>query len=296
MRYLILLGMLLSCTAAYADSDEVGFFLMEERECSIENRNRQCLQGEGLFEGDTIKLSLSRKPGELPIRWISQYARLEPIVPGQYQVVYRPPAKKSVLVSLALDFLGFTRERSRRWTAIAATRGAPYQPRSQRPAESATLMPGQPVRFSWCGRTAQRIVVKDPEMKVVFARPVRGLSSVLLNPDELPLRRYVAYTWDVIGSRSAQKRALRMLAPESVAVVRAAFLELEEKEDLEESEKVIAKASFVQVMTETYPEEVGLNWLSDQLLEELDEDALSKEESGMVRYLKRKNRIRPCGS
>jgi hypothetical protein len=296
MRYLIVLGMLLGSTAAYADSNEVGFFFTEDRECSIENRNRQCLQDEGVFEGDLISLPLAMRPDDLPIRWISRFARLEPVVPGKYKVVYRPPAKKSVLVSLALDMLGFTRDRSRRWTAIAATRGAPYQQRCQRPAEAATLLPGQPVNFSWCGRGAQRLLIKDDAGKIVFARPVRSLSSTLLNPDELPLQSGVTYTWDVIGSRSSKKTELTMLAPESAAVVRAAFLELDEREDLEVNEKVIGKASFVQFMTEAYPKEVGLNWLSHQLLEELDEDALPEETRGMVRYLKRRTGIRPCGS
>lgn len=295
MRYFILLGVLLTYSAAYAGSQEIGFFTSGERECRIENRNRRCQKDEGLMAGDIVRVPINKKHDGLPIRFMD-FAQLEPIVPGKYRVVYRPPAKKNVLVSLALNFLGYTRDRSRRWTAIAATRGAPYQPRCQRPAESATLLPGQPVAFSWCGRAAQRIVIRDPDRKVVFAQPVRGLSSVVLKPDELPLQPGVAYSWDVIGSPLARKGEVRLLDPESTAVVRQAFQDLDKRKDLQKNEKVFAKASFVQVMTESYPDEVGLKWLSYQLLEELDEDALSQEERGMVRYLERKSDIRPCGT
>lgn len=295
MRHLVLLAVLLSSSAAYAGSGEVGFFTADEAGCLIENRNVRCAQDEGLVEGDMLKVPLTKKPEELRIRFISKYAQLAPVVPGKFKVTYHAPKKKNVLVALAMDFLGFNRDRSRRWTYVAATRGAPYQPRCQRPAEHATLLPGQPVTFSWCRRNAQRIVVRDPDMKVVFARPVRGLQSVQLAPEELSLRPGVTYSWDVVASPPSTNRDVKMLDAESAAVVRAAFEELEEKKDLEENEKLIAKASFVQHLTERYPEEVGLTWLSYQLLEELDEDALTDEERGMVRYLKRKSGVRPCG-
>lgn len=296
MRHLILLAVLLMSSLAYANSEEVGFFTADERDCSIENRGKACARDEGLLEGDLVKvIPTTKKPEELRIRWISKFAQLEPVFPGKFKVAYHPPKKKNVLVSLALDFLGFNKERSRRWRIVAATRGAPYQPRCQRPAEQASLLPGQPVTFSWCGRTAERILLRDPAMKIVYARPVRGMQSVRLNPDELFLQPGVTYSWDVVGSHSAAERKVIMLDAESTATVRGAFAELEQNEDLQQNEKVIAKASFVQHITESYPEEVNLTWLSYELLEELDEELLSNEERGMVRYLKRKSGIRPCG-
>ena len=54
------------------------------------------------------------------------------------------------------------------------------------------------------------------------------------------------------------------------------------------------KAAFVQFLSESYPDDVALNWLCYELTDTLEQKSVLNDEKLMIRYLKERSGIRPC--
>ena len=276
----------------YAQELEVGVFLRKEKNCTVisDGITRACTDGQGLFSGDMVKTP--RKKESLKIQWISKSALLESTqLPGQYRVIFHSPREKKGLLGAALDILGFARESSKA-TAIAATRDAAKARSFVMPGQEATLLAGSPATFSWCGGSGEKLVIRDDHGTVVFERRIKGLSSLRITPEEAGIGPGADYFWAVTGTGLVGLK-LRLLDSETSGVIAQEFAAIGTNEKLAENDKVLARAAFVQYLSDSFPGEVSLGWLCHQLVD-LQKEKFTPEQKKVAEYLEERSGMSLC--
>ena len=280
-----------------ATEGEVGFFLREHTSCFVSNADgsgrRKCGEGCGLAPGDIITVDPAIAANQFDIKWVSGHARIELIFPNNYKVFYDPPQNRHKIVAAVQEMLGFTHERMQRWTITTATRKTNDTGNAQLPGSVSTLITGYPFKFLWCGEKARRVVITDSTGNPVFAQTVKGLQSLVITPEKMGLKKGESYSWEVEGSHCSGEQ-LRLLEGENESVVIDAFAKIAGTEKLSDNDKVLAKAAFVQFLSESYPDDVALNWLCYELTDTLEQKSVLNDEKLMIRYLKERSGIRPC--
>jgi|GEM_PF-3078005 len=267
-------------TQAYAGCEVVGVFLRNEPECSVSRKGwfHPCVKGSDLIPGDIILTS--RQPEAFKINWFKNKPFMSKLESNQYIVTTVFKSKKD-FIGLPIAIFDFTRNTSHVLTQSVTREN---DNAIQRPGKCATLLPGEVVNFCWGLESGDRFVVKDSHEKKIFERSVKGLSSLALTPEEMKLEKYISYIWVIENLKSCGGN-IRFLDKESTDIVENAFETINNTKQLTANDKVIAKASFAQYISESFPEEICLNWLSYQLLEQ-HKNKLSKEERKIFDYLK----------
>jgi len=284
MKYLSMIFIIgltvMAATSAHAGREVVGIFLKFEDNCKVihEKQKIPCEEGISLRPGDAIVTS--RPLDSLKVQWIQTHPPTKKEGHHYYKVVSEV-REESDLISLIPDILNFSKKASHVHTHIG-TQGDDKM--MQSPGDNATLLPGMPITFSWDGRTARKLVIKDSSGKVVFEQPQKGVSSLALIPEQMGLKIRERYKWEVEGTNSHGEN-LRLLDDKNAGIVKDAIKEIEANNKLKTSDKVIAIASFVLFMSESYPEEVSLNWLSYQLIDQ-QESTFPEDQKRVAKYLK----------
>lgn len=282
---------MISAAPAFAGREVVGVFLKYENNCSVihEGQPNRCDQGTSLVPGDII--ITSGRLESFKIQWIRSRPSTEKVAGNGYRVV-NEVREKNGLVDLVPDILVEFNRKASHVVNTEVTRGG--EKTMQLPGNNASILfADRPITFSWCGATARRLVVKELGGKEIFEQSVKGKSSLELTPEMMGLKRDNSYTWEVEGGNSSGEN-LRFLDDESAKVVKEAFNKIDEKQGLKDNDKVIAKASFVQFMSESYPEEIFLNWMCYQLIDK-QESKLLKNEQEVAEYLKFRSNLNRCG-
>ena len=277
--------LVLLVTPLFAEPPEVGIFLRLEKNCSVmdEGAKISCSKGLGLRNGDSVVTS--QDPNSLKIQWISKSVRLDRIAANTYRVVYTAPNEKRSVVGTVLDVLGFARTSSR-VTALAVTRGAkPLQP-----GPAATLIAGMPTIFAGWSDKATRFVIRNEAGAIVYEQPTANLPEIRLLPEKAGLMQGKTYAWKTEGSRS-EALALTLLDEKTTAVINEAFSSIDGNATISPNDKIFAKATTALYLTENFPQEVSLGWLTYQLVDQM-QGLITKEDKDMVLYLKERSGIR----
>ena len=276
----------------HAGQNEVGVVLQEVKGCTIETvgEKGRCTKGAGLVSGSVVNV---KNPDLLKIQWISDAAHLEKIGADRYRVMFTPPRDKRNFAVTTLTMLGFLRESTRESTN-ATTRGvAMKDPPYELPGDGATLLPGIPAIFSVCGAVAGKFIVRDDAGSVVFQRELQGGKYIQLTPEELGIKQGKAYTWEMTdtGISGMKMSLLDSASAESVA---ARFAELDKDSALDGNDRALAKAGFVQTLSDNYPAEVSLNWFCHQLADSQQQNLYTPQQKRIADYLKARSGIIPC--
>ena len=194
-------------------------------------------------------------------------------------VTFEPPENKMGLVQNAKEMIGFMKTKHR--VAVGATRGTFYEIRLFHPGNHATVMPGQKITFVSEGSYGKYLVFKDSSGKEVFARDLKGVSSIQLTPEEIGLKPHEVYTWSISGARKVRPLTIRLLSGELSQLIGADLKEID-REELSDAGKIIKKATYLQFMSDAYPKELDLYWLSYQLLEEIKDRSTLKEDDRIL--------------
>ena len=135
------------------------------------------------------------------------------------------------------------------------------------PGLDVTLLPDVPVEFRGAGSRDRkhRLVVQKSNGKEVFTREFTDRLAV--KPEQIGLPKTETWTWKLAENTAVPAR-LRMLSDSFVTILKADLVALKtETPDL--IEQKIQTAAYLQMLSDTYPQEVSLYWLSLQTLEEL---------------------------
>ena len=121
----------------------------------------------------------------------------------------------------------------------------------------------------------------------MFKRELRGDSWVPLTPEEIGMKPFEVYSWGTSGPKSSKPLTVRLLGNEMIQQVTADLKEIEGEES-GEAEKTIKKSTYLQFMSDSYPKDIDLYWLSYQLLSETQgKGAFDQDDQNVVQELRK---------
>lgn len=137
------------------------------------------------------------------------------------------------------------------------------------PGYMAALLPGRPVTFAWGNKAASYLVFFDRSGREIARRDANGRTELTLRPEEAGLRPGQSYTWQVSGlPRVYQVTVLT----EEVSRQILAELSQQEQSGQTTAERRLQQVAYLQMISDLFPGQVDLYWLSYQLLNEADGD------------------------
>lgn len=255
-----------------------------EKDCVVQSgeASYDCEGSRRLYAGDKVIKKPSVKA--LQIKW-APYARGREQDQTTLLVIFEPPKDKRGILQGAREVMGLLK--TGHSLSVGATRGLLGVDVPQ-PGNRATLIPGYRTTFVWESDGGQYIVFHDARGTEVCKKDLRGASSVSISPEEIGMKSGQLYTWSVSGTRSNKPLSvLRLLASDAAQQI-TADLEQINKEAISAVERALKKATYLQFVSDAYPSDIDVYWLSYLILEELrDKGVPGEEDKVLVDELKR---------
>ena len=148
------------------------------------------------------------------------------------------------------------------------------------PGFDVTLLSSQNVIFSWYESDNNIFSITDEKGDTIFEENVKGLTSIEINLKDINLQAGKQYFWNVDGD--PQKLKITMLNKKTERMILAKLAEID-SENISENERILKKITYVQLISDIYPEQIDLYWLSEQWL--LDFQALTDEDNDYQQIL-----------
>lgn len=288
MEIIIVLTIICMAQAAAAEY-YVGIILDGHQDnCKIKSKGEEydCAESKRLYAGDEV----IKKPDikALKIKWMP-YANGKEINKTTLVVTFEPPKSKKGVVQNISEFLGFVKTEHR--VSVAATRGVLGEYGMPQPGDNSTIISGQKTTFICEGDRTRYIVFNNSKDGEIYKKETKGDYIVQLTPEEIGMKPTELYHWHFSGSKINKPLKIRLLSEEVSRQV-SADLERIGNEKISEPEKKIKQAAYLQFMSDTYPEEIDLYWLSRQILEGLKEAMSLKEDDRILKERLKKNYLR----
>jgi len=269
--------------SAFGDA-AVGIILDGQKgNCSVKKKNgatMKCRVGMQLHIGDEVTRTPDAK--SIKILWFAP-ALTRAVETGKtsFRVTASPPPNKNDIASVSqttipfLKKLPFTRQ----------TDTSCSQALMPTPGYSTTLLPQENTTFSWSvgGKT---FIITDAKKYQVVRTPLSDERSLRLTPERIGMQLGQKYAWYIEGVDTDEFFDIRLLGTEYVSLVRNGFAGID-KTTSDTEERAVRKASFVQLLSDLYPKEVDLYWLSAQLVENVTHDSVSGLRLRFAQHLQR---------
>jgi len=239
-----------------------------------------------LYIGDEV----TRKPdiGALNIKWIP-YAKEKKLNKTTLAVLFEPPKSKNLILHIINEYLVFVKMEHN--VSVAATRGALSEYGMTQPGNNSTIISGYKITFVCEGGCSRYLVFMDSKGNEIYKREVKDEYILQLTPEEIGMKKSEIYYWKLSNLKTNKPFKIRLLTEELAQLV---IWDLEKlaNEKISDPEKKIKQAAYLQFLSDTYPDEIDLYWLSHQILDELKEDAFLKDDDQIVRAKLKKNYLR----
>lgn len=286
MGFIVLFLLCLS-PALFAEN-YIGIILDGHQEdCTIQSRGEDfsCNESRQLYPGDKVIKKPDTKA--LKIKW-APYASAKEIDKTTLMVLFEPPQRKEGILKGIKERLDLMRVR--REIVVGATRIGEGELKILQPGPNATLLSGNRITFSWESGYGSHIVFKDNKGAEVFIKELKGEFFVQLSTEEIGMKLSEVYTWNVTGVRNNKPFKIRLLSTELAQQINADLTAID-KENISKTEKLIKQAVYLQSMSDAYPKDIDLYWLSYSFMEGLKDENLS-EENKALKYELKMNYIR----
>jgi len=268
---------------AFADA-AVGMIIDGHKgNCSIKKKNgatMKCRAGMQLHIGDEVTRTPDAK--SIKILWLAP-ALTRSVETGKtsFRVTAAPPPNKKDIASVSQTTIPFLKK----LPFARQTDTSCSQALITTPGYSTTLLPQENTVFSWPvgGKT---FIVADAKKYQVVRAPLSGERSLSLSPERIGMQPGQKYMWYIEGVDTDEFFDIRLLAKEHVSLVRDGFASID-KATSNTEERAVRKAAFVQLLSDIYPKEVDLYWLSAQLVENITHDAVSGLRLRYAQHLQR---------
>lgn len=272
----ILATSLLYAAGAFADG-AVGVIVDGQRDnCSVKRKDGQvvkCRANMDLYAGDVLTRSPDVKA--VKIEWLAApVTRAIEVNKTTVRIVAEAPADRKSIAALAANTIPFLKKLTLRSSMMMARNDAPCALfMLPMPGYNATLLPNETVVFSWpTGGTTFLIVDKKWYQHVRI--PLSGERSVSLTPERIGIKQGETYTWQVDGSGSDEIYQIRLANPDYTTLVREGLSAID-KTTPEAEERTVRKAAYLQLLSDIYPKNLDLYWLSAQLIENTNHEAVA---------------------
>lgn len=256
---------------AFGDA-AVGIILDGQKgNCSVKKKNgavMKCRSGMQLDIGDEVTRTPDVK--SIKVQWFAP-ALIHAVETGKtsFRVTAAPPPDKNDIASVSQTTIPFLKKLplSRQSEASCIQNPLPT------PGYSVTLLPLENTVFSWpvSGKT---FIIADSKKYQVVRVPLAGERSLRLTPERIGMQPGQKYSWYIEGVDTDEFFDIRLLGTTYVSLVRDGFAVID-KTSRDPEERAVRKAAYVQLLSDLYPKEVDLYWLSAQLIENVTHDAVS---------------------
>ena len=198
---------------------------------------------------------------------------------GAYIISYNPPSGISSVAHNVIDYA------SSFWSSVesvvtGASRGSDDELNlNPQPGFDVTLMTSQTVRFAWDG-SAKTFAIKNEAGKKIFETAVSGKNFLEIIPSNAKLKAGQKYAWGLDENTNAYKFTVLDAQTEKEILDELANLDAE---NISAQERALKKATYVQLISDLYPDTVDLYWLSAQWLSEISStDEKLKEDKSVL--------------
>ena len=181
---------------------------------------------------------------------------------GAYIISYNPP---SGIRGVAINIIDYANSFWNNVESVVsgASRGSEDELNLRpQPGFDVTLLTNQKVRFAWDKPATKNFVIKSGAGKKVFEKNVRNATEVDVALSATKFKAGEKYFWSVDGSR---ERKFTVLDAQTEKEILDRLAEID-AENLSADERVLKKATYVQLLSDLYPDTVDLYWLSAQWL------------------------------
>ena len=244
-----------------------------EKDCKVQSGGAtyDCEESRRLYAGDRVLKKPSIK--SLRIKW-APYARGQEQDQTTLMAIFEPPQdKKHILLSLK-EVLGLLKTGH---TAYVGATRARQRVDVPQPGNNATLIPGYRTRFVWKTDDGEYIAFKDANGTEVYKKDLGGGSHAIIAPEEIGMKSGEIYTWGAGEPGSNRRLSLRLLANDAAQQI-LADLEAINKEGIGTFQKALKKAVYLQFISDAYPSDIDLYWLSYFILEKIEEIGVPEDE------------------
>lgn len=136
------------------------------------------------------------------------------------------------------------------------------------PGYDVTLLMNQTVRFAWDGKSTGKFVIKDDKGKIIFEKKISaGTNQFDIVPADAKLKAGQKYSWSV--DADATIFTFAVLDAKSEKELLDNFAEIDADKNLSAEERVLKKATYVQLLSDKHSDTLDLYWLSAQWLSEI---------------------------
>ena len=245
---------------------------------------QKCSYGFELYDEDQIiKIP---DASAVKIQWLAPpYTRADQVNKTTLKIVSNPPETKQGLLAKLGNAVGLLKRTphpsTNLWTRGGESAESCRGIITPMPGYGATLLPGVPVRFAWCGK-GKTILFRSADGKIIYRASVEGRSEIPLTPEEIGLKQGIMYTWEIEGIDIDELYQVRLIDRKLADVVKIDLAEIDGFKAVEKNEKAIRKAVYLQMVSDLYPKEADLYWQSIQLL---GDDSDSTAEKLRTRYM-----------
>ncbi len=206
--------------------------------------------GDRLYKQDDIK---SVKFDFMP------YAGVEIENKSSLIIVFNPPNNKETIFRMVGKFMGLVKIKFKEIRGGSRT----LEEMGTGPLENATLIADRKIYFGSYlkGKT---IVFKELAGKEVFRKSL-GDDPVLI-PGKAGLVRGKTYLWEIRRGETLHYRSLiRVLSKKDESAVKESLKQID-TEKISADEKIVKKAVYLQFVSDLYPSQIDLYWLSYHIL------------------------------
>lgn len=270
----------------------LGEFNRNVDNCRISNlsRSEQCRQGVQIFTGDIIESA--KQPDPTYFKWNdAKRMKLAPVVTkNQYRVVYETPHDLTSALAVFRDFFHFP-TKTPHIIENVATRADDVSAVFH-PGIEVTVLPKVPIKFTWCGHEGLTFVLKDSKSNTTFKKDVTGKKELLLTPEVMGMQYPEKYSWEVIGGADSRTTIISLLSYETAKKIDE-DLEKIDMEKISDKKKLIKKAAYLMFLSDMYPDDFHLDWLSCQILTD-SKGELKQVDEEVIIFLKRNVKLTPC--
>lgn len=235
-----------------------------EKDCSVkrasDNSIIKCEFRMELYKDDVITKMPDAK--SIKIQWVAPpYTKMEASNKTQLQVVANWPKNRGTLATAMHEFLSFMQlSKTQRSSQYMVSRAFSTD-RLLQPGYDVTVLPQYPVTFAWVGH-GQTIFFTDRAGEVIYTKKLSGESSISLMPDEIGLKLGELYNWGVRGFSFDKPPVLKVLDDDRAQEIVNGLNSIDKEQDISVDEKNLHKAAYLQLLSEVFPKEVDLYWLS----------------------------------
>jgi hypothetical protein len=184
------------------------------------------------------------------------------------QVIFSPPEKiKGFFEKISetfVDYFGLVREGFHSSNTVVRDFD-----KIETPDSTITALTFFPVKFT--GSNGSDFSVYDSSGQKVCNMKLGAVDFFLLNPAEYKFNNGESYTWEIKNTNFSRKGIIKFLDENRCKIIKGNF-DIIDKKIKNKKDRIIKKASYLQVISDIYFNDVDLYWLSYQMIDVPDFD------------------------